>query len=180
MSAADAGAKRPRREPASAFGVAKPLASTPSVVAQLCAPDGSATGPLLDLPADVTPPQLEALLHSLLRDGEANPYAFYVGGRELTAGLAAHLAETDASVEGTLRITYKARGERSEGAPTLGVGGLGGRGVGLLAGGCCAPGRLTPPTPPPRAAASAVPCGARDAVHVRAGGPLGGCAVRAV
>jgi hypothetical protein len=86
-----------------------PAGSGGNVIAQLVAPDGSATGPQLDLPADVMPSQLEELLNGLLRSEERTPYAFYAAGGELPGSLGEHLAKAVASVEGVLRITYQAR-----------------------------------------------------------------------
>jgi len=103
---------------AAAAGAARAPAA--NVIAQLVAADGTPTGPQLDLPADVTPPQLQELLNTLLRNEEPTPYAFYVADVELADELGPHLAKSGASVEGVLRIVYQvraARGADGTGAP---------------------------------------------------------------
>ena len=92
---------------AAAAGAARVPAA--NVIAQLVAADGTPAGPQLDLPADVTPPQLQELLNTLLRNEEPTPYAFYVADVELADELGPHLAKSGASVEGVLRIVYQAR-----------------------------------------------------------------------
>jgi hypothetical protein len=103
-----------------------PRPAAANIIAQLVAADGTPAGPQLDLPADVSPPQLEELLNTLLRNEERMPYAFYVGETELAAELGPHLAANGTSVEGVLRIVYQARarvrGGRVSGAREAGVG----------------------------------------------------------
>ena len=89
-----------------------------NVIAQLVAADGTPAGPQLDLPADVTPPQLQELLNTLLRNEEQTPYAFYVADVELADELGPHLAKSGASVEGVLRIVYQARACAARGTRT--------------------------------------------------------------
>jgi len=107
---------RPAVGSAAAAAAAAGAARTPAanVIAQLVAADGTPAGPQLDLPADVTPPQLQELLNTLLRNEEPTPYAFYVADVELADELGPHLAKSGASVEGVLRIVYQACAARSK------------------------------------------------------------------
>ncbi len=48
-------------------------------------------GPQLDVPHDVTPAQLEALLNGLLQNEDKLPYSFFIEDTELAAELGQHL-----------------------------------------------------------------------------------------
>lgn len=51
----------------------------------------SPKGPSLDVPANVTPKQLELLLNQLLETEEPTPYSFYLQDSEILESLAASL-----------------------------------------------------------------------------------------
>ncbi|CAM9843327.1 unnamed protein product, partial [Heterosigma akashiwo] len=61
-----------------------------SVIVQFSDVEGKNTGPNIDIPADSTPEQMEALINQLIqkRDGEKVPYSFYLGENEVTETLA--------------------------------------------------------------------------------------------
>jgi NLE (NUC135) domain len=81
-----------------------------NVIAQLVSRDGTPAGPQLDVPADVTPKQLEELLNGLLGQNDSpTPYTFYAADAELLSDLGSHLQGAGASVEGVLQITYQVR-----------------------------------------------------------------------
>lgn len=65
------------------------------------------TGPQLDVPAAVTPEQLETLLNGLLSHTERTPYSFHIEDAELAGALGSHLAARDMSVEAVLRVVYQ-------------------------------------------------------------------------
>ncbi|CAD7703119.1 unnamed protein product [Ostreobium quekettii] len=83
--------------------------SSPSanVIVQFESEDGVAAGPQLDVPAEVTTPQLETLLNGILSNEHKVPYSFQVGGLELAAPLGDHLRQHAASVEAALKIVYR-------------------------------------------------------------------------
>ena len=78
-----------------------------NVIIQFTAPDGEPTGPQLDIPGTVTPSQLETLLNGLLEHSEKLPYAFFIQDQELAGELAAHLTESNTSVESVLKVCYQ-------------------------------------------------------------------------
>eukprot|EP00887_Chlorella_sp_A99_P001715 scaffold8.g1715.t1 len=94
-----------------------------NVIIQFRSPEGEATGPELDVPHDVTPQQLEALLNGLLQaragcarlsacnsaavNEEKLPYSFYIEELELAGELGTHLAKQKVSVEAVLRVVYQ-------------------------------------------------------------------------
>eukprot|EP00963_Diacronema_lutheri_P001395 scaffold86_cov338-Pavlova_lutheri.AAC.58 len=78
-----------------------------NVICQLQSRDGVDLGPKLDLPFDVTPTQLQALVNDMLQSGEPLPYAFYVDGKEVVGELGQFLQEMERSVEETLKIVYQ-------------------------------------------------------------------------
>lgn len=66
-----------------------------------------AAGPQLDLPASVTPSQLETLLNGILANDQKVPYSFYVADLELSTSLGDHLQKHGVSVETALKIVYR-------------------------------------------------------------------------
>jgi ribosome assembly protein 4 len=78
-----------------------------NVIAQLTDAEGKPLGTQLDLPVDAGPPQLEALLNSLLQNEEPLPYAFYIDNNELQSQLGQHLKDNKVSVETVLQIVYQ-------------------------------------------------------------------------
>ncbi|KAG2223667.1 hypothetical protein INT45_007245 [Circinella minor] len=92
---------------AAAAAVAIPLMPEGTkVVAQFKSADGESTGPPLNLPADVTPEQLELLLNQLLEQSDDPiPYSFYVGEDEIIKSL--WTDRKDKSTEDTITIVYQ-------------------------------------------------------------------------
>uniref|UniRef100_A0A7S0RZ28 NLE domain-containing protein n=1 Tax=Chlamydomonas leiostraca TaxID=1034604 RepID=A0A7S0RZ28_9CHLO len=78
-----------------------------NVIIQFQSSTGDNTGPQLDVPASVTPEQLETLLNGLLSHTERTPYSFYIEDAELGGALGTHLAARDMSVEAVLRVVYQ-------------------------------------------------------------------------
>ena len=78
-----------------------------NVICQLQSRDGVDLGPKLDLPFDVTPTQLQALVNDMLQSEEPLPYAFYLDGKEVVGELGQFLHDTGRSVEETLKIVYQ-------------------------------------------------------------------------
>jgi ribosome assembly protein 4 len=50
-------------------------------------------GPVLDVPHDVTPSQLQALLNGLVKEDGSCMYTFFVQGQELGCDLGMHLVK---------------------------------------------------------------------------------------
>jgi ribosome assembly protein 4 len=67
--------------------------------------EGVPLGPSMDVPAGITPPQLELLLRKLVRVDA--PYAFYLHAEELTGALHAALASQRLSAEEVLPVRYQ-------------------------------------------------------------------------
>jgi hypothetical protein len=78
-------------------------------------------GSQLDVPASVTPMQLEALLNGLLSNDEKLPYSFHIEEQELGGELGLHLQKHSISVEKALTVVYqpqaifRVRGEEGAG-----------------------------------------------------------------
>jgi ribosome assembly protein 4 len=87
---------------------APPSTEGRTVLVQLQA-EGStaAASPTLDIPADTTPRQLEALVNKLLNASEAQPYTFYINGEEVLKDVASSLGEQALNAEATLMIRYQ-------------------------------------------------------------------------
>ncbi|KAL6748054.1 hypothetical protein V8C86DRAFT_3147228 [Haematococcus lacustris] len=78
-----------------------------NVIIQFQAATGESTGPQLDVPASVTPEQLETLLNGLLQAEEKLPYAFHIQEQELSSELGVHLSQQGVSVESVLKVVYQ-------------------------------------------------------------------------
>lgn len=80
-----------------------------TVLVQLHAPDGTPTGPALDIPSTSTPTQLTALLNNLLDADPPLPYAFFVTSprTQITKSLNVHLSSLSTSTERTISLTYQ-------------------------------------------------------------------------
>mmetsp|Transcript_3041 Transcript_3041/g.9521 ORF Transcript_3041/g.9521 Transcript_3041/m.9521 type:complete len:530 (+) Transcript_3041:113-1702(+) len=85
------------------------MSATPAkVLAQFRNESGEQTGPPLDLPATMSPEQLNELLNELLQNEETLPYSFYVNEEELSSGdtVAERIAAGGLSTEQALTIVY--------------------------------------------------------------------------
>jgi ribosome assembly protein 4 len=82
-----------------------------NIIIQFQSQNGETSGPQLDVPHDVTPKQLEALLNNLLlagdADGERLPYSFFIEDQELGGELGEQLRKSGASVEAVLKVVYR-------------------------------------------------------------------------
>ncbi|GLJ05982.1 hypothetical protein SUGI_0029860 [Cryptomeria japonica] len=78
-----------------------------SVLCTLTDPDGNELGQQFHLPQNITPPQLGAIVNSLLKNEEKLPYAFYIFDQELVGPLGTYLLKNKVSVEQVLRIVYQ-------------------------------------------------------------------------
>mmetsp|Transcript_28719 Transcript_28719/g.72103 ORF Transcript_28719/g.72103 Transcript_28719/m.72103 type:complete len:171 (+) Transcript_28719:3-515(+) len=80
-----------------------------TVIAQLISPEGSNTGPPIDVPLLSTPQNLNELLNELLaQSDDPLPYAFYVHNTEITSTLTATLhPSAQTSTETVLPIRYQ-------------------------------------------------------------------------
>ncbi|KNC78588.1 notchless protein like 1 [Sphaeroforma arctica JP610] len=83
-----------------------------NVVASLKDENGETCGPPLDLPQDITPKLLEALLNQLLEaeepDRERNPYTFYINDQELVTDVGTHIEKhMEDNGEQIIDITYR-------------------------------------------------------------------------
>ncbi|KAL6771834.1 hypothetical protein ACKKBG_A27985 [Auxenochlorella protothecoides x Auxenochlorella symbiontica] len=80
-----------------------------NVVIQFQSQEGEVTGPQLDIPTNVSTPQLEILLNSVLKaeDGEKVPYSFHIDDKEVVQELGAHLLHNKTSIERVLRVVYQ-------------------------------------------------------------------------
>ena len=67
--------------------------------------EGAPLGPSMDVPASITPPQLELLLRKIARADA--PYAFYLNSEELTGTLHAALVAQRLSAEEVLHVHYQ-------------------------------------------------------------------------
>jgi ribosome assembly protein 4 len=74
---------------------------------QFKAMDGAALGPSLDVPADVTPRQLELLVQKLSGLPAPAPYAFYLNREELLGSLQAALSAQRLSLEAVHPVHYQ-------------------------------------------------------------------------
>lgn len=81
--------------------------SSPHVIAQFRAEDGSVTGPPIDLPLDITPQQLKILLDSFLKSTDDDtPYSFFVNDEEIVQTVDEVFTKQGLSTEVTLDIVY--------------------------------------------------------------------------
>mmetsp|Transcript_4139 Transcript_4139/g.12451 ORF Transcript_4139/g.12451 Transcript_4139/m.12451 type:complete len:471 (+) Transcript_4139:149-1561(+) len=79
-----------------------------SVIAQFCSPEGTSTGPTLDVPLDASSAQLNRLLNELLgQSDEPLPYLFYVSNHEIGERLRDAVSSADLSTETVLAIRYE-------------------------------------------------------------------------
>uniref|UniRef100_A0A0C9QVM9 TSA: Wollemia nobilis Ref_Wollemi_Transcript_5414_2075 transcribed RNA sequence n=1 Tax=Wollemia nobilis TaxID=56998 RepID=A0A0C9QVM9_9CONI len=78
-----------------------------NIICLLTDPEGNALGASVDLPQDISPPQLTALVNALLKNEEKLPYAFYISDQELVGQLGTYLLKNKVSVEQVLRIVYQ-------------------------------------------------------------------------
>ncbi|MEW5304910.1 MAG: hypothetical protein WDW36_007487 [Sanguina aurantia] len=83
-----------------------PAAEGVNIIVQFRSATGQDTGPQLDLPASVTPAQLEILLNGLLANEDKMPYAFSVEDMELAGELGGHISSAGLSVEKALTVVY--------------------------------------------------------------------------
>jgi ribosome assembly protein 4 len=105
-SAAAARAARLAAAAAAAAAAAPPAAPAPeSLLIQFRSMEGVPLGPSMDVPASITPPQLELLLRKLARADA--PYAFYLHSEELTGALHAALVAQRLSAEEVLPVHYQ-------------------------------------------------------------------------
>ncbi|KAF5839472.1 putative Notchless [Dunaliella salina] len=78
-----------------------------NVIIQFTTSTGEATASQLDVPAGITPEQLEMLLNNLLQNDEKLPYSFYIEEQELASSLGSHLHKAGMSVESVLKVVYQ-------------------------------------------------------------------------
>lgn len=78
-----------------------------NIICLLSDPEGRPLGNPVDLPQNVGPGELHALVNNLLNNEEKVPYAFYVNDQELVGQLGTYLLQNKVSVEQILRIVYQ-------------------------------------------------------------------------
>ena len=77
------------------------------LLAQFKSAEGESSGPPLNLPADITPDQLQLLLNTLLKNDEPLPYSFFVDEQEIVSNLQKDVIENKRSTEDLIVIVYQ-------------------------------------------------------------------------
>ena len=68
---------------AHAIAVAQPAMQESRIFAQFRSPEGEIKGPQLEIPLDLSPKQLNAVLNELLGNEKTEPYSFFVNDQVL-------------------------------------------------------------------------------------------------